>query len=85
VRPSEPGWFELPFKNCDTTFELLVFLEDTRMRPPQTPEFQLKFMYTSPQILVFSLKNGHGFPSLAQPGTASWVLPVGCGPRASIF
>jgi hypothetical protein len=52
--------FELPFKDGDTTFELLVFLEDTRMRLFKAAEFHLKFMYTLPQILVFSLKNGHG-------------------------
>ena len=30
----------------------------------KTPELHLKFTHTSPQILVFSLKNGHGFASL---------------------
>ena len=30
----------------------------------KTPELHLKFMHTSPQILVFSLKHGHNFASL---------------------
>jgi hypothetical protein len=34
------------------------------MRALKTPELHLKFMHTSPQILVFSLKNGHDFASL---------------------
>src|SRR5262249_1164793 len=76
---------ELPFKDCDMTFELLVFLEDMRMRLFQSPKLQLKFTHTSPQILIFSLKNGHGMASLAPARTASWVLPVGRGPRTSIF
>src|SRR5881398_270639 len=74
---------ELPFKDRDMIFELLIFLEDTRMRRLQTPELQLQCTHTSPQILIFSLKNGHGMASLAPARTAPWVFPVGCGPRTS--
>jgi hypothetical protein len=37
------------------------------MRFLRTPELHLKFTHTSPQLLVFSLKNGHGFTFLPRP------------------